>query len=131
MSRVKSELPFNNYDIRLIRICQCPQILYLDKNLFPTKEAVEAVLNGTLYVEKDANGIQLLHVTKKNIVIGSELSELLKNHEYHKYHLMQQTAKSKKRLTRLSMQIRLSAEYVNSQKTGAHMCGLKAKMPNP
>ncbi|MCM1322190.1 MAG: hypothetical protein NC219_08825, partial [Prevotella sp.] len=44
--------PFEYYDKRLINICQVPQMKYLDKNLMPTKEAVEAVRNGTLRVEK-------------------------------------------------------------------------------
>ena len=70
--------------------------MYLDKNLFPSKEAVEAVRNGTLYIEKDGNGIQLLHDTKKNIVIGSELSELLKNHEDHKTSLNATNSKEQK-----------------------------------
>ena len=44
--------PSANYDKRLINICQVPQMKYLDKNLMPGKEAVEAVRNGTLRIEK-------------------------------------------------------------------------------
>ncbi len=44
--------PSAHYDKRLINICQVPQMKYLDKNLMPGKEAVEAVRNGTLRIEK-------------------------------------------------------------------------------
>lgn len=52
-----SQENLNNYDKRLISICQVPQMPYLEKNITtgewqPTKEAVEAVKNGTLFVEK-------------------------------------------------------------------------------
>ncbi|WP_288958423.1 hypothetical protein [uncultured Treponema sp.] len=52
-----SQENLNNYDKRLISICQVPQMPYLEKNLVtgqwrPTKEAVEAIKNGTLFVEK-------------------------------------------------------------------------------
>lgn len=52
-----SQENLNNYDKRLISICQVPQMSYVEKNLVtgqwrPTKEAVEAVKNGTLFVEK-------------------------------------------------------------------------------
>lgn len=77
MSRGKSEQSLLVYDKRLLRICQCPQALYLDKNLRPTKDAVKSVMNGKLYVEKDKNGFQLLHDLDKNKVIGKELSELI------------------------------------------------------
>lgn len=47
----------NYYDKRLISICQVPQMPYLEKNITtgkwqPTKEAVKAVKNGTLFIEK-------------------------------------------------------------------------------
>lgn len=45
--------PSAHYDKRLINICQVPQMKYLDKNLMPTKEAVEAVRAGKLHIEKD------------------------------------------------------------------------------
>lgn len=52
-----SQENLNDYDKRLISICQVPQMPYLEKNITtgewqPTKEAVEAVKNGTLFVEK-------------------------------------------------------------------------------
>ena len=44
-------------DKRLIRICKVPQIPYLEKDIVtgilkPTKETVEAVKKGTLFIEK-------------------------------------------------------------------------------
>ena len=44
-------------DKRLIRICQVPQMPYLEKDIVtriwkPTKETVEAVKKGTLFIEK-------------------------------------------------------------------------------
>lgn len=48
----KDSNPSAHYDKRLISICQVPQMKYLDKNLMPGKEAVEAVRNGTLRIEK-------------------------------------------------------------------------------
>lgn len=48
----KDSNPSAHYDKRLINICQVPQMKYLDKNLMPGKEAVEAVRNGTLRIEK-------------------------------------------------------------------------------
>lgn len=78
MSRGKSEQSLLNYDKRLLRICQCPQSLYLDKDLKPTREAVKLVRAGKLYLEKDENGFQLLHDIDKNKIIGKELSEMIK-----------------------------------------------------
>lgn len=80
MSRGKSEQSLNNYDKRLMRICQCPQSLYLDEKLKPSKETVEKVLNGKLWLEKDSNDIQILHDISNGTekLIGEELSELLK-----------------------------------------------------
>ena len=57
LMREEKSNPPNYYDKRLISICQVPQMPYLEKNLVtgqwrPTKEAVEAVKNGTLFVEK-------------------------------------------------------------------------------
>ena len=77
MSRGKSEQSLLNYDKRLLRICQCPQSLYLDKELKPTKEAIKLVKTGKLYLEKDKNGFQLLHDIDKNKIIGKELSEMI------------------------------------------------------
>lgn len=77
MSRGKSEQSLLKYDKRLLRICQCPQTLYLDKELKPTKNAVKSVMAGKLYLEKDKNGFQLLHDIDKNKIIGKELSELV------------------------------------------------------
>ena len=78
MSRGKSEQSLLNYDKRLLRICQCPQSLYLDKDLKPIREAVKLVRAGKLYLEKDKNGFQLLHDIDKNKIIGKELSEMIK-----------------------------------------------------
>lgn len=77
MSRGKSEQSLLNYDKRLLRICQCPQSLYLDKELKPTKEAVKLVKTGKLYLKKDKNGFQLLHDIDKNKIIGKELSKMI------------------------------------------------------
>ena len=74
MSRGKSEQSLVNYDKRLLRICQCPQSVYLDENLLPTKDAVNSVRNGTLYITKDENGFSLLHDEDKEIIIGQEYS---------------------------------------------------------
>ena len=40
------------YDKRLIKICQVPQMPYLDEELKPTLAAVQAVHDGLLYIEK-------------------------------------------------------------------------------
>ncbi len=40
------------YDKRLIKICQVPQMPYLDEDLKPTLAAVQAVHDGLLYIEK-------------------------------------------------------------------------------
>lgn len=77
MSRGNSEQSLINYDKRLLRICQCPQTIYLDGNLIPTKETVEAVKNGQLFLEKDTNGFQLLHDNRNNKIIGKELSDMI------------------------------------------------------
>ena len=81
MSRGKSEQSLTNYDKRLLRICQVPQFPYLEKKYGewqPTVETAKKVMNGTLFVEKDENGVQILHDTEKKIVIGQELSDFLK-----------------------------------------------------
>ena len=77
MSRGKSEQSLLNYDKRLLRICQCPQALYLDKELKPTKKVVQSVKDGKLYLEKDKNGFQLLHDIKRKKIIGKEISEMI------------------------------------------------------
>ena len=77
MSRGKLEKSLLKYDKRLLRICQCPQSLYLDENLLPTKETVEAVKGGKLYLEKDSEGFQLLHDERTNQIVGKELSDAI------------------------------------------------------
>lgn len=77
MSRGKPEKSLLKYDKRLLRICQCPQSLYLDENLLPTKETVEAVKGGKLYLEKDSEGFQLLHDERTNQIVGKELSDAI------------------------------------------------------
>ena len=52
MSRGKSEQPLYNYDKRLLRVCQCPQAQYLDKNLVPTKETVQKKLFHMLFFRR-------------------------------------------------------------------------------
>ena len=76
MSGGKSLQSLLNYDTRLVRICQCPQAVYLDENFWPTKDAVRAVRDGKLYVEVTHDGFEILHDDVKGIVLGKELSEL-------------------------------------------------------
>lgn len=57
LMRGEKSNPPKYYDKRLMNICQVPQMPYLEKNTItgkwqPTKEAVEAVKNGALFVEK-------------------------------------------------------------------------------
>lgn len=70
-------------DKRLYQICQCPQINYLDKKLEPTEETIQAVKDGKLYIEKDENGIQILHDDNKGVLIGKELSNEFKNQKHY------------------------------------------------
>ena len=77
MSRGKSEQSLMNYDKRLLRICQCPQALFLDEDLLPSIETVEAVIKGEVFLEKDENGFQLLHDNRINRTFGKELSEMV------------------------------------------------------
>ena len=82
MSRGKSEQSLANYDKRLLRICQIPQLPYLENvngKWQPSIATVGKVMNGTLFVEKDENGVQILHDTEKDIVIGQDLSDFFKN----------------------------------------------------
>ena len=70
-------------DIRLLQICQCPQKSFVDINQYdwsassPTKEAVQAVRNGTLYHEVDADGFEILHDEKNGIIYGQELRNIV------------------------------------------------------
>ncbi len=51
------------YDKRLINICQVPQMPYLEKvngKWLPTKEAVEAVKNGKLYIQKNRQEYRMI-----------------------------------------------------------------------
>ena len=52
---------FQLKDKRLYQICQCPQSIYLDEKLEPSQETVQAVKTGKLYLEKDENGIEIIH----------------------------------------------------------------------
>lgn len=81
LMREEKSNPPKYYDKRLMNICQVPQMPYLEKNIItgkwqPTKEAVEAVKNGTLFIEKhgqkyvmndsvDVNKIQNIGTTEK------------------------------------------------------------------
>lgn len=81
LMRGEKSNPPKYYDKRLMNICQVPQMPYLEKNIItgkwqPTKEAVEAVKNGTLFIEKhgqkyvmndsvDVNKIQNIGTTEK------------------------------------------------------------------
>ena len=70
-------------DIRLLQICQCPQKSFVDINQYdwsassPTKEAVQAVRNGTLYHEVDADGFEILHDEKNGIIYGQKLRNIV------------------------------------------------------
>ena len=55
--QIRQESPDKFYDKRLNRICQVPQMPYLEKNIItgkwqPTKEAIKAVKEGKLFIEK-------------------------------------------------------------------------------
>ena len=55
--------PSTYYDKRLINICQVPQMPYLEKvngKWLPTKEAVEAVKNGELYIQKNGQEYRMI-----------------------------------------------------------------------
>lgn len=63
-----SQENLDDYDKRLISICQVPQMPYLEKNINtgkwqPTKEAVKAVKNGSLFVEKQGQKYIMNEVT--------------------------------------------------------------------
>ena len=93
------------YDKRLIRICQVPQMPYLEKDIVtgiwkPTKETVEAVKKGTLFIDKvgqkyvmnDSNLNQKksnkLHISSTDILTqkinGSDVSVHLSKEEMQK-----------------------------------------------
>ena len=70
-----NDLPYIYYDKRLINICQVPQMPYLEKNTItgkwqPTKEAVEAVKNGALFVEKQGQNY-IMHNSINDITISN------------------------------------------------------------
>ena len=63
-----SQENLDDYDKRLVSICQVPQMPYLEKNINtgkwqPTKEAVKAVKNGSLFVEKQGQKYIMNEVT--------------------------------------------------------------------
>ena len=68
----ESELPSNHYDKRLVNICQVPQLPYMERTedgtWLPTKKAVEAVRNGTLFVRRQG--------ARQVMVNGGEKQEL-------------------------------------------------------
>lgn len=62
---ISQENPNRYYDKRLIRICQVPQMPYLEKNPVtgkwqPTQETVELVKNGQLHVEKSGQEYKMI-----------------------------------------------------------------------
>lgn len=66
-----SQENLDNHDKRLISICQVPQMPYLEKNVEtgrwqPTKEAVRAVRNGTLFVEKQGQKYMMKFLRENN-----------------------------------------------------------------
>lgn len=65
LSRGKSEESYD-YDTRLIQICQCPQLPFLDKNFEPTKDTIEAVRQGTLYFTRKNNVDEIID-TKSSV----------------------------------------------------------------
>jgi hypothetical protein len=65
--------PNEYYDMRLIRICQVPQMQYLEKNPVtgkwqPTQEAVELVKSNKLHIEKNKQKYSMIDLTKNNAV---------------------------------------------------------------
>lgn len=70
-------------DIRLLQICQCPQKSFIDINQYdrsasaPTKAAVQAVRDGSLYREVDADGFEIIHDDKNGIIYGQELRNIV------------------------------------------------------
>ena len=93
------------YDKRLIRICQVPQMPYLEKDIVTgiwksTKETVEAVKKGTLFIEKDGQKYVMndsnlnqkdsnkLHISSTDILTqkinGSDVSVHLSKEEMQK-----------------------------------------------
>lgn len=74
-----SQENLDDYDKRLVSICQVPQMPYLeqtkDGEWQPTKEAVEAVKNGTLYIEKQG---QKYSMVDQSVVRPTEKTSSLK-----------------------------------------------------
>lgn len=64
--------PYEYYDKRLFNICQVPQLRYLDENLQPTLEAVQAVYKGTLYVEKSGQEYVMHDVDEMKITSSED-----------------------------------------------------------
>lgn len=78
-----SQENLDNYDKRLVSICQVPQMLYLERNVVtrkwqPSKEAVEAVKNGTLYIEKQGQKY-VMHESANNKIEKKDFSEIIDN----------------------------------------------------
>lgn len=78
-----SQENLDNYDKRLVSICQVPQMPYLEKNVVtrkwqPSKEAVEAVKNGTLYIEKQGQKY-VMNESANNKIEKKDFSETIDN----------------------------------------------------
>lgn len=78
-----SQENLDNYDKRLVSICQVPQMPYLERNVVtrkwqPSKEAVEAVKNGTLYIEKQGQKY-VMNESANNKIEKKDFSETIDN----------------------------------------------------
>lgn len=99
--QIRQESPDKFYDKRLNRICQVPQMPYLEKNIItgkwqPTKEAIKAVKEGKLFIEKkgqkyvmnDSNLNQNNSISSTDILTqkinGSDVSVHLSKEEMQK-----------------------------------------------
>ena len=70
-----NEMPYIYYDKRLINICQVPQMPYLEKvngKWLPTKETVNAVKTGKLYIQKNGQEYRMIDLYSK--LIKEEIS---------------------------------------------------------
>lgn len=76
INRQDSNEPYGYYDKRLINICQVPQMPYLDKNLFPTKEVINLVKEGALSIKKEGQEYKMIN---KDESILKEILEVAKD----------------------------------------------------
>ena len=77
----RMETPSEYYDKRLCNICQVSQMKYLDENLKPKEDAVKAVKEGKLYIEKIGQSYRMIdeRLNDKKKDIADEISSTHKD----------------------------------------------------